>query len=101
MATLQAAFLASRRCAGRTDRKSTRLNSSPRQISYAVFCLKKKNKGRAAREPAPPPRSAPSSARFSPPTLQRPAPLAEIISLLVLPAVRTRVRDPPCALLSN
>src|SRR5688572_32668180 len=25
------------------DRKSTRLNSSHRQISYAVFCLKKKN----------------------------------------------------------
>src|SRR5207248_8942004 len=29
---------------GRTDRKSTRLNSSHRTISYAVFCLKKKNK---------------------------------------------------------
>src|SRR2546430_11664067 len=29
------------RCA--TDRKSTRLNSSHSQISYAVFCLKKKN----------------------------------------------------------
>src|SRR5688572_31669789 len=28
----------------RTDRKSTRLNSSHSQISYAVFCLKKKNK---------------------------------------------------------
>src|SRR2546427_8475247 len=27
---------------GRTDRKSTRLNSSHSQISYAVFCLKKK-----------------------------------------------------------
>src|SRR5437764_9446151 len=27
----------------RTDRKSTRLNSSHRCISYAVFCLKKKN----------------------------------------------------------
>src|SRR2546428_3093772 len=26
-----------------TDRKSTRLNSSHDQISYAVFCLKKKN----------------------------------------------------------
>src|ERR1017187_1641151 len=33
-------------CARRreTDRKSTRLNSSHRCISYAVFCLKKKNK---------------------------------------------------------
>src|SRR2546430_7021800 len=28
----------------RVDRKSTRLNSSHSQISYAVFCLKKKNK---------------------------------------------------------
>src|SRR2546430_5882721 len=29
---------------GEIDRKSTRLNSSHSQISYAVFCLKKKNK---------------------------------------------------------
>src|SRR3712207_6356980 len=29
--------------AGRVDRKSTRLNSSHANISYAVFCLKKKN----------------------------------------------------------
>src|SRR2546430_3312337 len=28
------------------DRKSTRLNSSHSQISYAVFCLKKKNRQR-------------------------------------------------------
>src|SRR5688572_31862610 len=28
---------------GPRDRKSTRLNSSHSQISYAVFCLKKKN----------------------------------------------------------
>src|SRR2546430_6034836 len=28
------------------DRKSTRLNSSHSQISYAVFCLKKKNSRR-------------------------------------------------------
>src|SRR2546427_9134438 len=28
------------------DRKSTRLNSSHSQISYAVFCFKKKNKKR-------------------------------------------------------
>src|SRR5688572_31073696 len=32
------------RRAGRRDRKSTRLNSSHSQISYAVFCLKKKKK---------------------------------------------------------
>src|SRR5207253_5546417 len=31
--------------AGRVDRKSTRLNSSHVAISYAVFCLKKKNIG--------------------------------------------------------
>src|SRR5688572_25922534 len=30
--------------AGTSDRKSTRLNSSHSQISYAVFCLKKKKK---------------------------------------------------------
>src|SRR5688572_32711615 len=29
---------------GKQDRKSTRLNSSHSQISYAVFCLKKKKK---------------------------------------------------------
>src|SRR5256885_10709858 len=33
-----------RTMAGRQDRKSTRLNSSHLVISYAVFCLKKKNK---------------------------------------------------------
>src|SRR2546422_2134372 len=32
------------RAAARTDRKSTRLNSSHGYISYAVFCLKKKKK---------------------------------------------------------
>src|SRR2546427_1436009 len=31
-------------CARHGDRKSTRLNSSHSQISYAVFCLKKKKK---------------------------------------------------------
>src|SRR2546421_3604057 len=34
---------ASTRAPFRRDRKSTRLNSSHDQISYAVFCLKKKN----------------------------------------------------------
>src|SRR2546430_7147394 len=33
----------------RIDRKSTRLNSSHSQISYAVFCLKKKSDGIAIR----------------------------------------------------
>src|SRR5437879_11095155 len=32
------------RATGDADRKSTRLNSSHRCISYAVFCLKKKKK---------------------------------------------------------
>src|SRR2546430_13395805 len=32
-----------------SDRKSTRLNSSHSQISYAVFCLKKKKKKRYER----------------------------------------------------
>src|SRR2546430_12394611 len=32
------------RAGWRRDRKSTRLNSSHSQISYAVFCLKKKKK---------------------------------------------------------
>src|SRR5438270_2578071 len=34
----------------RIDRKSTRLNSSHSQISYAVFCLKKKNERNCFRE---------------------------------------------------
>src|SRR3712207_8992715 len=33
-----------KRRAGAVDRKSTRLNSSHANISYAVFCLKKKKK---------------------------------------------------------
>src|SRR5437764_6465395 len=36
--------------AKREDRKSTRLNSSHRCISYAVFCLKKKNKDNKCQE---------------------------------------------------
>src|SRR5438874_10756230 len=34
----------------RRDRKSTRLNSSHVEISYAVFCLKKKNKNDSREE---------------------------------------------------
>src|SRR2546422_6302338 len=37
------------RTAGGADRKSTRLNSSHGYISYAVFCLKKKNKNQPVR----------------------------------------------------
>src|SRR2546430_12909536 len=35
------------------DRKSTRLNSSHSQISYAVFCLKKKKRSSSHLQPAP------------------------------------------------
>src|SRR2546429_4171204 len=42
------------------DRKSTRLNSSHGYISYAVFCLKKKN-------PHPPPRAPPARQARGPP----------------------------------
>src|SRR2546430_3759434 len=38
------AGLLGKKILGSEDRKSTRLNSSHSQISYAVFCLKKKNK---------------------------------------------------------
>src|SRR3989475_8460553 len=53
------------------DRKSTRLNSSHSQISYAVFCLKKKKqntKRQPAREAADPPAGAAGdrSAHFQP-----------------------------------
>src|SRR5688572_31461568 len=37
--------------AGTGDRKSTRLNSSHSQISYAVFCLKKKKKIKTEHKP--------------------------------------------------
>src|SRR5690242_21442821 len=37
-------FYAGQKLVQRTDRKSTRLNSSHMSISYAVFCLKKKKK---------------------------------------------------------
>src|SRR5436309_10047613 len=36
------------------DRKSTRLNSSHVKISYAVFCLKKKNNTRSYAPSSPP-----------------------------------------------
>src|SRR2546430_10798050 len=41
-----AAAAAARANFSRPDRKSTRLNSSHSQISYAVFCLKKKKRKR-------------------------------------------------------
>src|SRR2546430_7380332 len=40
------------RCSDTGDRKSTRLNSSHSQISYAVFCLKKKTADRPPKHPS-------------------------------------------------
>src|SRR2546430_11999164 len=44
------------------DRKSTRLNSSHSQISYAVFCLKKKKNELSRRHPTA---SMPTDAMYS------------------------------------
>src|SRR5690348_17626149 len=41
------------------DRKSTRLNSSHPSISYAVFCLKKKNNNQYRVQLAPEPNTSP------------------------------------------
>src|SRR2546427_7407213 len=54
------------------DRKSTRLNSSHSQISYAVFCLKKKKNNETAsvshsRTPAPPSNRTPMNLRKTTP----------------------------------
>src|SRR2546430_3283505 len=45
----QKGFIWERLVKGTLDRKSTRLNSSHSQISYAVFCLKKKKERRRQR----------------------------------------------------
>src|SRR5690242_21450125 len=42
------------RSVAEVDRKSTRLNSSHMSISYAVFCLKKKNITKQKRKPQTP-----------------------------------------------
>src|SRR2546430_5166687 len=44
-----ARFGLAERVLSHTDRKSTRLNSSHSQISYAVFCLKKKKNNKLHR----------------------------------------------------
>src|SRR5437867_5042168 len=49
-ANIQSVTQLFRQRAGRADRKSTRLNSSHRTISYAVFCLKKKKKKEKAKK---------------------------------------------------
>src|SRR5258708_21678533 len=53
----------------RSDRKSTRLNSSHQIISYAVFCLKKKKKKQrfsCAQIRQPPPATKPHSDQLHP-----------------------------------
>src|SRR5437867_8610885 len=47
-----------------SDRKSTRLNSSHRTISYAVFCLKKKKK--TMHHTLPPQKQLPATLTTSP-----------------------------------
>src|SRR2546430_13485426 len=54
------------------DRKSTRLNSSHSQISYAVFCLKKK-KNDFIGNPSPLPLSARDTPRLAEPRLHLPS----------------------------
>src|SRR3989442_11123241 len=51
----------------KVDRKSTRLNSSHVRISYAVFCLKKKEKKHWQSRPSRPGRSSDSGAGAPPP----------------------------------
>src|SRR2546428_9247896 len=50
----------------RQDRKSTRLNSSHDQISYAVFCLKKKKHERPTRALPHVPRSEQTNPTLTP-----------------------------------
>src|SRR5438552_9729427 len=77
----------------RRDRKSTRLNSSHQIISYAVFCLKKKNAERPPRISARS-RSCPLSwrphHRFPPLLLPSPPLPRSQTSLIPLLAVRSR-----------
>src|SRR2546429_5064093 len=66
--TVPVPFFAKRYGGIRGDRKSTRLNSSHGYISYAVFCLKKKNQTTLTSPttaPPPPPAPASSSLRGS------------------------------------
>src|SRR5256886_10805026 len=46
-------YLAGMQMSNAADRKSTRLNSSHSQISYAVFCLKKKTQPEYVYLPSP------------------------------------------------
>src|SRR3989440_2966039 len=59
-----------------SDRKSTRLNSSHDQISYAVFCLKKKTQSMRRRTTESPAPAAPTQQR-TPPRWEATAPPSE------------------------
>src|SRR5256885_1666726 len=71
------------------DRKSTRLNSSHLVISYAVFCLKKKNDGRAW------PRKE-SLARIPQATLTDLSAVRSVGVVVCVLVVWTRHREPVC-----
>src|SRR2546430_3578217 len=71
------------------DRKSTRLNSSHSQISYAVFCLKKKKKTHAVTDAGDARDSQPASADKGD-VPARPA-IPELHRLPVFPALRHRL----------
>src|SRR2546421_2896751 len=62
-----------------SDRKSTRLNSSHDQISYAVFCLKKKK----------------NDTQCCTPTYKNPASVAELVSISTPTARGDSVQKPP------
>src|SRR5258708_9620490 len=74
-----------------TDRKSTRLNSSHQIISYAVFCLKKKNKDQCASPLRNPLRASCASARTQP----RPQRLPEYATTRLWYRDSSPARGPP------
>src|SRR2546421_1364525 len=84
---------------GRKDRKSTRLNSSHDQISYAVFCLKKKKKKQTrtahTTDPVPRPLRRTHTTRQ---TLYHAAPPD---ALYAIHAQRLPGRPPPCVQLKH
>src|SRR5258707_415633 len=72
-----------------SDRKSTRLNSSHANISYAVFCLKKKNHAARTLQQALDAEASGSAATFGPQALQLLAAF-ELVAV-ILPAGRWRI----------
>src|SRR5256886_2900990 len=82
------------------DRKSTRLNSSHSQISYAVFCLKKKKETRTRRPTMPKshPNAMPSPPHPSDLSLPSAAPSYSAVtapSCPTLPETQPAVSAPP------